>query len=83
MMPPVLVRFGLGRRRFWLPVILLWPFGLLGLAVALLLLPVLVLFRRGRAWIRFGWASYRMLCSLRGLRVDVASPDQSVHINIV
>lgn len=90
MLPPALVRVRVqgseSRRRLWIPVFLLWP--LLALATALAL-PVCVLvaalcWRRGLSrpiLLAVPWLLY-LLCSLRGLRVDVAGGDGRVFVSV-
>ncbi len=90
MLPPALVRFRVqsegSRKRLWLPVFLLWP--LLALATALAL-PVCALaaalyWRRGlgRPILFSVPCLLYLMCSLRGLRVDVVGGGSRVFISI-
>jgi hypothetical protein len=67
--------------RLWLPLFLLW---LLAFFILPLLLVAFVLFA-----VLFGPRTftavaevYRMLCALRGLRVDVDGPDERVRVRV-
>ncbi len=82
MIPPILLRLRVGPRSLWLPLFLLWPFwflvGILALPLAVVLLP----FRRGRRWIKVGWAAYRTLCAARGLHLDVGRGATGFHLRV-
>ena len=90
MLPPALLRVRVqsedSRRRLWLPVFLLWPFAAIMFALAM---PVCALiaalcWRRGMSrpvLFALPWLLY-LACSLRGLRVDVASGDSRGFIYI-
>jgi len=86
MIPPMLMKLRLkeeGKRgiRLWLPLILLWPVALL---VFLLVLPFLVLVSvfhsKSRRMIIALPSLYRMICSLRGLRVEVEDTEEEVFV---
>ena len=90
MMPPALVRVRVqsveSRRRLWIPVFLLWP--LLALMAALAL-PVCALFaalywRRGlgRPVLLAVPCLLYLMCSLRGLRVDVDGGGSRAFVSI-
>jgi hypothetical protein len=82
-MPPSIIRLrifdkGKSRIRLWLPLFLLWP---VALAVVLLLLPliclaqlILWLTNTGINLFRIFFGLYRLVCSLKGLHVNVDSP---------
>lgn len=89
MIPPALLylNFRPGHRGWWLPFFLLWPLFLLA---ALLILPVwllaclvLIWFPAGRAILALPLAFYRMLCSLRGLIVDVQDGAENVSVKLI
>lgn len=88
MIPPLLIRIRIeekGKKQLglWLPLFLLW---ILVLPLALLVLPFFLLFACFRAGARNGFracgAFYGLFCSLRGLHVDVESPNQLVKVFI-
>ncbi len=90
MLPPALVRVRVQgderRMRLWLPVFLLWPLlaALAALAVPVCALVAALQRRRGLArliLLAVPLALY-LLCSLRGLRVDVAGRDGRVFVSI-
>lgn len=76
--PPLLMRLGIyDRRRFslWLPLFLLWP---VALALAIVLAPVVLLaalilwpFVWGKLLLMSGPMIFGVLCSLRGLEVNL------------
>ena len=86
--PPMLLRVRVqsDKRRFglWLPLFLIWlPVLLLGLA----LFPLVVVLAAflwpwgwGRPLLLIGPATFRLVCALRGLLIDVHSPPQQVYI---
>ena len=88
MFPPSLLRVRVldkdSRVSLWIPLVLVWP---LVLAVYLLLLPCFVV-AAIVTW-RSGWGKpillggptlFRLYCDLRGLRVDITEPGESVLI---
>lgn len=81
MMLPVLMLIGVGERhRFWipLPMILLWPFWLLGWVIWL---PLWVLRTRSAEMLRI---ALQMGGQLSGLRIDVDTVDgEHVHIRLI
>ena len=90
MLPPALLRVrvqgGESRRRLWIPVFLLWPFGVLAIALAL---PVCALIAAlywrgglGRPILFAVPCLLYLLCSLRGLRFDVAGGGSRVFVSI-
>ena len=90
MLPPALVRVRVQsverRKRLWLPVFLLWPFVVLMTALAM---PVCALiaalyWRRGlgRPVLFAVPCLLYLMCSLRGLRVDVAGGGSRVFVSI-
>ena len=90
MMPPALVRVRVQnderRLRLWLPVVLLWPLLAVVAALAVTVCALMAAFgrRRGKArrvLIAVPLMLY-LLCSLRGLRVDVAGGDGHVFVSI-
>ena len=75
--PPLLLRLGIGRRRFpvWLPLFLLWP---VAAAVIIVLAPLVLLaalILRPLGWgklvIISGPMFFGVLCALRGLEVNL------------
>jgi len=82
MIPPLLLRLRLGPRGLWLPLFLLWPVWLAGWLVALPCALVLLPFRRGRRWLRLGWAGWRALCAARGLRLEVGKGVAGFHLRV-
>lgn len=91
MMPPLMLRVRIeeaGRRRLrlWLPLFVLWVL-LLVLAVpllALMLVADLVLALAGRRAVvtTAALGTVRLLCALRGLRVDVGSPSSGNRVQV-
>ena len=88
MFPPSILRVRVldddSRVNLWIPLVLIWP---LVVAVYLLLLPFVLVAAlltwpsgRGRLILMGGPALFRLYCALRGLRVDVREPNQSVLI---
>jgi hypothetical protein len=81
MMPPALLLVGIGRhRRLWipLPVLLLWPFWLLGWAVWGLFKAV------GISWERPLQAALMAGAHLSGVRVDIDSSNGAhVHVRMI
>jgi hypothetical protein len=84
--PPLLMRLktidGDHRVNLWLPLFLVW---ILLLAIAIALSPVVCIlaiilwpFGWGETLVLSGPALYRMVCSLRGLSVDIRKPNQVV-----
>jgi len=75
------------RRRFgcWIPLLLIWlPLLIFGLALALPVVAASILLwptRYGRLLLLSGPAFYRVLASLRGLKVDVSGRRESVYIS--
>ncbi len=88
MIPPLFLRVRVqsGHRRFgvWLPLFLLWPpVFLLGLALFPLVLVLAVVLwpcGMGRPLLLAGPATFRLICGLRGLLIDVHSPPEKVFI---
>ena len=86
--PPLLLRVRVqsDRRRFglWLPLFLLWPpvflFGLALFPLVLVVAVVLWPWGWGRTLLLIGPATFRLVCALRGLRVDVHDPPERVYI---
>lgn len=89
--PPTIMRLRVrlrvaegGRRKvsLWLPVILLWPLGLLAVLLAPLAMLVAFLRYGGRAAsvALIGPRILVALCSLRGLSVQVQGAREQVHI---
>ena len=88
MFPPSILRVGVldkdSRVTLWIPLILIWP---LVLALYVLFLPCIVVaaivtWRRGwgRQIFFVGPALFRLYCDLRGLKIDVTEPKESVLI---
>jgi hypothetical protein len=83
------MRFDNGNRKFglWLPLFLLIPIVLVVLIILspLILIAVLVLWPSG--WGKLALmvlgAAWRLLCSMRGLEVDVQRPGECVYISVV
>ena len=89
MIPPLFLRLRIqnSHRRFglWLPLFLIWPpVLLLGLALFPFVLVLAVLMWPsgwGRPLLLTGPATYRLVCALRGLLIDVHSPPEQVYIS--
>ena len=88
MFPPSILRVRVldedSRVSLWIPLVLVWP---LVLAVYLLLLPcfvvaAIVTWRSGwgKPILMGGPALFRLYCDLRGLKIDVKEPEESVLI---
>ena len=88
MFPPSILRVRVldkdSRVSLWIPLILLWP---LVLALYVLFLPCIVVvaivtWRRGwgRQILFGGPFLFRLYCDLRGLKIDVTEPKESVLI---
>ena len=88
MFPPSILRVRVldkdSRVSLWIPLILIWP--LVG-ALYVLFLPCIVVvaivtWRRGwgRQILFVGPALFRLYCDLRGLKIDVTEPKESVLI---
>ena len=88
MFPPSILRVRVldkdSRVSLWIPLILIWP---LVLALYVLFLPCIVvaaimMWRRGwgRQILLVGPALFRLYCDLRGLKIDVTEPKESVLI---
>ena len=85
--PPSILRVRVvdkdSRVSLWIPLILVWP---LVLALQVISLPCIVgvavvTWRTGWGDILFCWpALFRLCCELRGLKVDVTEPNESVLI---
>lgn len=90
MLPPALVRFQVqsegSRRRLWLPVFLLWPFAaiMFALAMPVCALVAALFWRRGlsRPILFSVPCLLYLMCSLRGLRVEVDGGSSRVFISI-
>jgi hypothetical protein len=90
--PPLLLKFrmkgkGMWPIYLWLPLFLIWPilFVLVVLISPLILIGLFVLFLLFSVRLNpftLGWRSYQLLCSLRGLQVDVEEPHQRSRIEI-
>ncbi|MFA5054837.1 MAG: hypothetical protein WC562_01515 [Dehalococcoidia bacterium] len=88
--PPVWIRIKIqgerGGFRLWLPLFLLLPLALVVLIILspLILIAVIVLWPSG--WGRWALAvlraAYNVLCSIRGLKVDIQSRRETVYISI-
>lgn len=85
-LPPSLVRLSWHRRPLagiWIPLFLLWPLVLLLLAPVFLIAGVVAL---AQGWLpRFlhgSGACYRLLCEVRGIRIDVAGRQSGLSIRI-
>ncbi len=89
-LPPSILRLQLRgpqrRIRLWLPLFLLWPpLAIVGLILApLVLLAAVVLWPRGwgRPVLMAGPALVRLVFALRGLKIEVDGPEQTVFISI-
>lgn len=88
MFPPSILRVRVldkdSRVSLWIPLILVWP---LVLGLYLLLLPCIVVVAIvtwhngwGRQILFGGPALFRLSCDLRGLKIDVTEPKESVLI---
>jgi hypothetical protein len=83
------LRFDNGERRFglWLPICLLIPLALVVLIILspLILVAVLVLWPSGwgRLALRILGAAWGLLCSMRGLEVDVQGRRECIYISVV
>jgi hypothetical protein len=75
--PPLLMRLGVGRRRFpvWLPLFLLWPLAaaLIIVMAPLVLLAALILWPSvwGKLILLSGPMLFDVFCALRGLEVNL------------
>jgi hypothetical protein len=89
--PPVWMRLQVykkdRRTGLWLPLFLLWP---VVLAVLLILSPLILIavvvlwpFGWGEWVVRVLGAAGRIVCSLRGLRVDIQNRYQTLYISVV
>lgn len=67
--------------RLWLPLFLLWILAFVFLPV-LLIAFVLFAVLFGPRTLTAVAEAYRMLCALRGLRVDVDGPDERVRVRV-
>jgi len=85
--PPLLLRLGIGRRRFpvWLPLFLLWP---VAAAVIIVLAPLVLLAALillplgwGKSVLLSGLMFFGVLCALRGLEVNVNLGNRLVQIS--
>jgi len=85
--PPLLLRLGIGRRRFpvWLPLFLLWP---VAAAVIIVLAPLVLLaalILRPLGWgklvIISGPMFFGVLCALRGLELNLNLGNRLVLIS--
>jgi hypothetical protein len=89
--PPVWMRLQICEKNrrigLWLPLFLLWPVALALLIILspLILIAVLVLWPTGWGeWVlKILGAAGRIVCSLRGLRVDIQNQYQTVYISVV
>ena len=88
MFPPSILRVRVlgknSRVSLWIPLILVWP---LVLALYVLLFPFIVVIAAvtwrngwGRRILFGGPALFRLYCDLRGLKIDVMEPKESVLI---
>lgn len=89
--PPLLMRVKVKNERndfgLWLPLFLLIPLALVVLIILspLILISLLVLwpFGWGRLVVLAPWAAIVSFCAMRGLKVDVHNPRESVYISVV
>jgi hypothetical protein len=90
-LPPVLMHVKIqgvnGKFGFWLPLFLLIPLALVVLIILspLILIGIIVLWpsRWGKLALHSLPASWRILCAMRGLKVDIHNPGESVFISVV
>ena len=89
--PPVLIRIrseleGKKRRRYWLPVFLLWPFIPLLFAILLLLFLLRGVFGRGfrKAWrrLRIWGQGFVVYCRLRRIRVEAVDEENDFYLSV-
>lgn len=85
MIPPLFAKISIQDKsslRLWIPLFLLW---ILLVPFVILLLPILfvyLLVRKGPKGIKGMFLFYQLLCSFRGLDVDVKSTASTVRIYI-
>jgi hypothetical protein len=84
MIPPSLVYLKIGRwkRMSILPVFLLWPLALLFAPIVILVSIVYALWTRRTRFLTSTGKLYALLCSLKGLNIDVKDRDDSIFISI-
>lgn len=88
MFPPSMLRVRVldkdSRVSLWIPLILVWPLvlGLYLLLVPCIVVAAIVTWRSGwgRQILFGGPALFRLYCDLRGLKIDVTEPKESVLI---
>ena len=76
------VRGPKGGLSFWAPVILVW---LLGGLIGLILSPLLIVFclARGRNPFAVAAGVAQLVCSLKGVNVEVEAPSASVQVRVI
>lgn len=86
MIPPMVMWIKVQWFGIWLPLFLLWP---IVLVLLLLVLPfvfigMLLAGRAARFWvaIRVLLAGYQMICSVRGLRIDIHKENSTFEIYV-
>lgn len=86
MIPPLFAKISIQDKsnlRLWIPLFLLW---ILLAPLVILILPfvfVYLLIRKGPRGIKGIFLFYQLLCSLRGLDVDVKSNTSTVRIYVI
>lgn len=84
MIPPALLQLKIGERRprIIIPLFLLWPLAIILAPVVLIVCAFYAICTRQMNVLKTGLAFHSLVCSLRGLVVDVKSGEDSVFISI-
>ncbi len=84
MIPPMVMWFKVQWFGIWIPLFLIWPIVLvlLLLLIPLVFLGMTIAGRISRFWVvlRITLAAYSMICSLRGLRIDIQRENTTLEI---
>ncbi|MEN6357464.1 MAG: hypothetical protein ABFD83_10310 [Armatimonadota bacterium] len=82
MIPPILLRLKIGKRRIVVPLFLLWPLAILLAPIAIIICITLAICNRQARYLTLLHKLYIMTCALRGLEIDVKDKEDVVLISI-
>jgi len=84
MIPPTVMWIKVQWFGIWIPLFLIWPLVIVLLALTLpfIFVGMAIVGRISRFWmvIRIILAAYKMVCSVRGLRIDIHKEDRTLEI---
>lgn len=84
MIPPVLLQLRIGERGrcLYIPLFLLWPFAIVIAPIAMVGCVIWAAVARRPQLLWAGLKVHNLVCSLRGLRIDVKDGKNSIFISI-